>query len=186
MSLPATDATEPIAHVVERVKRVQGTLERPFALENVSSYVAFASSTMTEWEMLAEIAERADCGIMFDVNNVFVSSRNHSFDANDYVDAMPVDRVVQMHLAGHTDKGDYLLDTHSDHVRDEVWELYERSVKRFGATSTLIEWDEDIPSFEELAAEAEMARVVRARVLGSGADAKLLREKSKDAGAEAR
>ena len=159
--LPMPYTKEAIAHVVERVKHVQSTLEVPFAIENVSSYMTYRASTMTEWEFLGEIAERADCGILFDVNNVFVSAHNHGFDANEYVDAMPVDRVVQVHLAGHTNKGKYLLDTHSDHVRGEVWALYRRTLRRVGRVSTLIEWDEDIPEWDVLAAEAEKARDVR-------------------------
>lgn len=159
--LPLPYTKEAIAHVVERVKRVQGFLEVPFAIENVSSYMTYRASTMPEWEFLSEIAERADCGILLDVNNVFVSARNHGFDANDYVDAVPSDRVVQIHLAGHTDKGSYLLDTHSDHVKDEVWALYRRALRRMGSVATLIEWDEDIPAWSVLSAEAEKARVVR-------------------------
>jgi len=159
LPLPQTKAV--VDHVVERVKRVQGILEVPFALENVSSYLTYKESTMTEWELLGEIAERADCGLLFDVNNVYVSSRNHGFDPKLYVDAVPVDRIVQIHLAGHTDKGKYVLDTHSDHVRAEVWELYRHTIARCGAVSTLIEWDEDIPEWEVLVAEAEQARAVR-------------------------
>jgi hypothetical protein len=165
--LPLPHTTEAAEHVAERIRQVQDFLEVPFAIENVSSYLTYTSSTMTEWEMLVEVAERADCGIMFDVNNVFVSSYNHGFDPNLYVDAIPVDRVVQMHLAGHTDKGKYLLDTHSDHVRAEVWTLYERAVARLGAVSTLIEWDDDIPAWEVLSAEAAKARELRTRVLAS-------------------
>ena len=119
--------------VVERVKRVQGTLERPFALENVSSYMTYRASSMTEWDFVSEVAERADCGLLLDCNNVYVSARNHGFDAERYIDGVPADRVVQMHLAGHTDKGSYVLDTHSDHVCDEVWSLYRRAIARCGA-----------------------------------------------------
>ncbi len=164
--LPLPYTKETIAHVVERVKAVQGFLEVPFAIENVSSYMTYAASTMPEWEFLGEIAERADCGILFDCNNVYVSSKNHGFDPNAYVDALPRDRIVQVHLAGHTDKGAYLLDTHSDHVKDEVWELYRRTLRRVGGVSTLIEWDEDIPTWDVLSAEADKARVVRREVLG--------------------
>ena len=164
LPLPQTKAV--VAHVVERVKRVQGELELPFALENVSSYLTYTSSTMTEWELLSEIAEKADCGLLFDVNNVYVSSRNHGFDPNEYVDAVPVDRVVQIHLAGHTDKGKYVLDTHSDFVRDEVWALYRRAIARIGPVSTLIEWDDDIPTWDVLSEEARKARVTREEVLG--------------------
>lgn len=163
--LPLPHTREAIDHVVERIRRVQGTFERPFVVENVSSYVTYPSSAMPEWEFLATIAERADCGILFDCNNVYVSSRNHGFDADAYVDAMPADRIVQIHLAGHTDKGTHLLDTHSDHVKDDVWRLYERTIRRTGPVSTLVEWDEDIPSWDVLAAEAAKARTVRERVL---------------------
>jgi hypothetical protein len=165
--LPLPQTLEAAKYVAERAREVQDFLEIPFAIENVSSYLTYTSSTMTEWELLIEVVERADCGIMFDVNNVFVSSFNHGFDPNVYVDAIPADRVVQMHLAGHTDKGKYLLDTHSAHVRDEVWKLYERSVARFGAVSTLIEWDDDIPEWDVLSAEAAKARELRAKVLAS-------------------
>lgn len=163
--LPMPYTRESLSHVVERVKRVTGALERPFCLENPSSYMEFRESTIPEHEFLAELAERADCGILLDVNNVFVSAYNHGFDAGAYIDAIPADRVVQIHLAGHTDKGKYLLDTHSDHVRCEVWELYRRAVRRCGAVSTLIEWDENIPAWDVLAAEAALARAARGEVL---------------------
>jgi uncharacterized protein (UPF0276 family) len=166
--LPLPYTREAIDHIVERVKRVQGTLERPFALENVSSYMTFRESTMTEWDFLAEISERADCGLLLDCNNVYVSSRNHGFDPVTYIDAVPADRVVQMHLAGHTDKGKYVLDTHSDFVRDEVWSLYRRALERCGPVSTLVEWDEDIPEWDVLAAEAAKARTMRAELLQGG------------------
>jgi uncharacterized protein (UPF0276 family) len=149
------------------VKRVQGTLERPFALENVSSYMTFRESTMTEWDFVAEVAERGDCGILLDCNNVFVSAKNHGFDPLEYVDGVPPGRVVQIHLAGHTDKGSYILDTHSDHVKDEVFDLYRRAIGRVGAVSTLVEWDDEIPTWDVLAAEAAKARAFRAEVLGA-------------------
>ena len=164
--LPLPMTRDSLEHVVERIKRVQGSLERPFALENPSTYLAFRESSMPEHEFLAELVERADCGLLLDVNNVFVSAHNHGFDARAYLDAMPADRVVQMHLAGHTDRGAYLLDTHSDHVKDEVWALYEHALRRTGPTSTLIEWDQDIPAWEVLAEEAGKARRVRDGVLG--------------------
>lgn len=162
--LPLPYTTEAIALVVERVKRVQGTLERPFALENVSSYLTFRESAMPEWEFVAEIAERADCGLLLDCNNVYVSARNHGFDPETYVDAIPADRVVQIHLAGHTDKGRYVLDTHSDHVADAVWALYRRLLARTGPVSTLVEWDEAIPAWDVLADEAAKARRLRREV----------------------
>jgi uncharacterized protein len=165
LPIPYTRGT--LAHVAERLRRVQGELEVPFALENASSYMEYRESTMTEHEFLGELAERADCGILLDVNNVFVSAYNHGFDANRYIDAIPADRVVQMHVAGHTDKGTHLLDTHSDHVRAEVWDLYRRAVARCGAVATLVEWDEDIPSWGVLVSEAEMARSARSEALGA-------------------
>ena len=165
--LPMPFTRRALDHVVERVKRVQGTLGVPFALENASSYLEFAESTMPEHAFLAELAERADCGMLLDVNNVYVSAHNHGFDADAYVDAIPADRVVQIHLAGHADKGRYLLDTHGDHVRREVWDLYRRAVRRCGSVSTLVEWDEDIPAWETLAEEAAMARRTRSEVLGA-------------------
>jgi uncharacterized protein (UPF0276 family) len=164
LPLPFTPWT--LAHVVERVKRVQGELGVPFALENASSYLEFRESSIPEHEFLAELAERADCGLLLDVNNVYVSAYNHGFDARAYIDAIPADRVVQIHLAGHTDRGAYLLDTHSDHVKGEVWELYRRAIRRCGAVSTLVEWDESIPAWEVLTAEAAMARAVREETLG--------------------
>jgi uncharacterized protein (UPF0276 family) len=169
--LPVPYTRETLAHVAERVRRVQGEIEAPFALENASSYMEYRESTMTEHEFLAELSERADCGILLDVNNVFVSAYNHGFDANEYIDAIPVDRVVQMHLAGHTDKGTHLLDTHSDHVRDEVWQLYRRAVRRFGAVSTLVEWDENIPSWDVLAGEGQTARTARDAALATATKA---------------
>jgi uncharacterized protein (UPF0276 family) len=156
--LPLPYTKEAIEHLVPRIRHVQQTVEKPFALENVSSYLAYKSSEMTEWEFIAELAERADCGILLDVNNVYVSAFNHGFDAEKFIDGIPAERVVQIHLAGHTDKGAYLLDTHSDHVKDEVWSLYQRAIKRTGAVSTLVEWDEQIPTFEVLAKEAALAK----------------------------
>ncbi len=181
--LPLPHTKETIAHVSERIRQVQDFLEVPFAIENVSSYLAYEASEMPEWDFVAAIAERADCGILFDCNNIYVSGHNHGFDPNDYVDAMPSGRVVQMHLAGHTDKGKYLLDTHSDRVTDPVWELYRRATERFGAVSTLIEWDEDIPEFDVVAQEAVKARAVRAEVLG---DAKKTTGAAPDVGARTR
>lgn len=163
--LPLPYTGEAVDLVVERVKRVQGTLERPFALENVSSYMTYRASTMTEMDFVAEVVERADCGLLLDCNNVVVSARNHGLDAEAYVDAMPAGRVVQMHLAGHTDKGTYVLDTHAEPVSDEVWALYRRAVTRCGAVATLVEWDDDVPTWDRLAAEAEHARALRAEVL---------------------
>ena len=123
-------------------------------LENPSSYLEFAASSMPEWEFLVRLAEDADCGLLLDVNNVYVSSFNHGFDPLAYIDAIPAERVVQYHVAGHTHKGTHIIDTHSDHAIPEVWELYRRAWARSGPVATLYEWDEDIPSFEVVHAEA--------------------------------
>jgi hypothetical protein len=159
LPMPYTD--EALRHTVVRVKQVQDLLERPLVLENPSSYVEFAASTMTEWEFLARLAEEADCGLLLDVNNVFVSAFNHAFDPREYIDAIPADRVVQYHVAGHTNKGTHIIDTHSDHALPEVWELYRRAWARTGPTATLYEWDEDIPDFDSLHAEAKKALAYR-------------------------
>jgi uncharacterized protein (UPF0276 family) len=156
--LPLPYTEEAIRHVVARIREVQDALERPILIENVSSYMAFADSTMTEWEFISAIADEANCGILLDINNIFVSAFNHRFDANEYIDAMPAERVVQYHLAGHSDHGTYLLDTHDHPVRDEVWALFERAVRRFGAVSAIVEWDDNIPEFPELANTADRAR----------------------------
>jgi hypothetical protein len=158
--LPLPYTEEAISHVVARIRNVQDILERPILIENVSSYMAFADSTMSEWEFISAIANEADCGILLDINNIFVSAFNHNFDANDYIDAVPAERVVQYHLAGHSDHGTYLLDTHDHPVRDEVWALYERAARRFGAVSALVEWDDNIPEFAELADTANRARTI--------------------------
>jgi len=156
--LPMPYTEEALRHTVGRVKAVSEILERPLIIENPSSYVEYAASCMPEWEFLSRLAEGADCGLLLDVNNVYVSSFNHTFDPRTYVDAIPADRVVQFHVAGHTHKGTHILDTHSDHALDEVWELYRRAYARTGPTATLYEWDEDIPEFEVVHAEALKAR----------------------------
>ena len=162
LPVPYDEAT--LRHVVSRVRQVQDFLERPLALENPSSYLAFASSSMPEWEFLSRLAEEADCALLLDVNNVYVSAFNHGFDPERYVDAIPADRIVQYHLAGHTNKGTHLLDTHSAPAVDAVWALYARACARTGPVSTLFEWDEDIPSFEEVRAEASKAAPLRVGV----------------------
>jgi uncharacterized protein (UPF0276 family) len=160
--------TEPaLRWVVERARAVQDFLGVRFALENVSSYLGYTRSEMTEWEFLTAVAEEADIGILLDVNNIYVASFNHSFDPARFVDGVPADRVVQVHLAGHTHHGRYILDTHSDHVIEPVWDLYRRALHRIGPVSTLIEWDDDIPPFAELEAEAAKARAIRDEVCGA-------------------
>jgi hypothetical protein len=164
--LPLPYTEEALGHVVARIGAVQDRLGRRILVENVSSYVAFAHSAMPEWEFLAAVAERADCGILLDVNNIYVSAVNHGFDPYRYVDAVPVDRVGQFHLAGHTDNGTHLLDTHDHPVRAEVWDLYRAAVRRFGRVSTLIEWDDRIPPFDDLLAESARARAAETEALG--------------------
>ncbi len=165
--LPYTD--EALAHVVDRVGRVQDLLGRRIALENVSSYVAYRDSTMAEWEFLAAVAERADCGILLDVNNVHVSAHNHGFDPHAYLAGLPGDRVVQLHLAGHEDKGAYLLDSHNEAVPPPVWDLYREAVELFSHVPTLVEWDDRIPELEVLVGESRRAADIEAEVLGRSA-----------------
>jgi len=159
--LPMPLTEEALAHVAARVRTVSDILERPLMLENASTYAEFTSSSMPEWEFFGRLMESADCGMLLDVNNVYVSSFNHGFDPDAYVDAIDPSRVTQYHLAGHTNKGTHIVDTHNDHVIDPVWRLYERSVRRTGNVSTLLEWDADIPAFEVVHGEALKARAYR-------------------------
>jgi hypothetical protein len=162
--LPLPYTEEAVAHVAARVREVQERLRRRILIENVSSYLGYTHSTMPEWTFLDAVAREADCGILLDVNNVWVSARNHGFSADEYLDALPVERVGQIHLAGHSDKGTHLLDTHDAPVIPPVWRLYRRAVERFGRVSTLAEWDDRIPELEEVLAEAERARTIEAEV----------------------
>jgi len=159
--LPMPYNEEALRHTVARVRAASEILERPLVLENPSSYVEFAASDITEWDFLARLAEEADCGLLLDVNNVYVSAFNHGFEAGAYIDALPADRVVQYHLAGHTHKGTHIIDTHSDRAVDAVWDLYARAWKRTGPVATLFEWDESIPPFEVVHGEALKARARR-------------------------
>ncbi|HMH13402.1 MAG TPA: DUF692 domain-containing protein [Edaphobacter sp.] len=152
--LPMPYTFEAARITAEKVRQAQDFLEIPIAVENVSSYAEFHVSQMTEWEFLNEVVEQADCGILLDVNNIYVSSQNHSFDPRKYVDAIPADRVAQIHIAGHSKFEKYILDTHDHPVLDPVWSLYARAIERCGPTATLLEWDDSIPSFEEVHAEA--------------------------------
>ena len=156
VAIPFTE--ESLAHVAERVRIAQDVLERPLVLENPSTYVTYVASSMTEWEFLARLSDATGCGLLLDVNNVYVSSVNHEFDPLDYLDSIPPKRVVQMHLAGHTDHGTHVVDTHDRPVADAVWELYAQAVRRTGPVSTLIEWDENLPPFPEVHAEVLKAR----------------------------
>ena len=144
--------------MVSRVGQIQDALGRQILLENVSSYLEFHESEMSEWEFLREVAERADCAILLDINNIYVSSVNHGFDALTYLQAIPTDRVRQFHLAGHSDLGGHLIDTHDHPIVKPVWNLYRAAVARFGAVPTMIERDDNIPPLGELVAELQMAR----------------------------
>jgi uncharacterized protein len=145
-------------HTAEKVRQVRDFLEIPVCVENVSSYAEFHASEMTEWEFLSEVVERADCGILLDVNNIYVSSKNHSFDPYDYLNNVPHERVGQIHVAGHSKFEKYILDTHDHPVLDPVWKMYAHAIKLCGPTSTLLEWDAHIPSFEEVHREALKAK----------------------------
>ncbi|MEZ6068529.1 MAG: DUF692 domain-containing protein [Planctomycetaceae bacterium] len=158
--LPVPLTEESLRHVCERIRVVQEFLERPLVLENPSSYVTFACSVMPEWEYLSRMTEATGCGLLLDVNNVYVSSRNHDFDPVEYLENIPADRVVQCHLAGHTDLGTHCIDTHDGRVIDQVWDLYRLAHQRTGGVSTLLEWDAQIPSFEEVHAEVLRAEAI--------------------------
>ena len=158
--LPLPYTEEALDHVAHRVVAVQDRLRRRIFIENPSSYVRFAASAIPEWEFLIELARRADCGILLDVNNVYVSARNHGFSAEAYLDAIPGDRIGHVHVAGHTDRGTWLLDSHVGPVPEPVWALYRRLVARVGAKPTLVEWDEQIPDYATVVAEAQRSRAI--------------------------
>ena len=152
-----------------RVLAVQDRLKRPMVVENVSSYVSFQHSTMTEWEFLAALTERTDCGLLLDVNNIFVSAHNHRFEPRAFIEGIPRGRVVQTHLAGHSVDGPLLLDTHDHEVCDGVWDLYRLALERHGRISTLVEWDDHIPPLERLIEESASARALEHEVLPEAA-----------------
>jgi uncharacterized protein (UPF0276 family) len=163
--LPVPYTEEALAHVSERIARVQDHLGRRLVIENVSSYITYECSEMSEWDFVAELARRADCLLLLDVNNVFVSGMNHDFDQRAFIESIPVDRVVQFHLAGHSEGETCLIDTHDQPVCEEVWTLYGKALERFGAVSTMIERDDNIPPLAELVAELDTARAIAARAL---------------------
>jgi uncharacterized protein (UPF0276 family) len=156
LPIPLNEHT--LAHVVQRIRTVQDFLERPLVLENPSTYVTFTASTMTEWEFLGRMAHEADCGLLLDVNNVYVSSVNHDFDPAEYIRSVPHERVVQFHLAGHAHCKTHIIDTHDNHVIDPVWELYRLAHQLTGGAATLLEWDARIPEFPVVHAEVLKAR----------------------------
>jgi uncharacterized protein len=169
MPLPYTE--EAVRHVVDHVRQVQDFLGRRILLENVSSYVTYQQSEMTEWDFLREISERADCHILLDINNIYVSAFNHGFDPNAYLNGIPVNRVQQFHLAGHENYGNYIIDTHDAPIIDPVWELYAAAVQRFGPVSTMIERDDNIPPLAELLWELDRCRALAEPLLAEQAAA---------------
>jgi uncharacterized protein (UPF0276 family) len=160
LPLPCTE--EALDHVAERVMRVQDYLGRRLVLENVSSYVTYAASELNEWDFIAELTRRADCDILLDVNNVYVSAFNHEFDARTFLRAMPRERVRQFHLAGHLNKGTHIIDTHDHPIIGDVWDLYAEAVRLFPGVPTMIERDADIPPYLDLVAELDIARRIAA------------------------
>ena len=168
--LPLPYNEESLKHVVDRISIVQDVLGQRFVLENPSSYVTFTASTMSEAEFIVRLAEEADCGLLLDVNNVFVSARNHDFDPVEYLRSMPYERIVQMHLAGHTNCGTHLIDTHDGPVIDPVWELFRLAHRRTNGVSALLEWDAKIPEFPVVHQEVLKAKQVLADVLTSSSD----------------
>ena len=154
---PCLTLSKPPRITARKIREARDFLEVPIAVENVSSYAEFHVSQMTEWEFLNEVVERADCGILLDVNNIYVSSRNHDFDPLEYLNSVPAGRVAQIHIAGHSKFEKYILDTHDHPVIDPVWKLYDHAIRRVGPTATLLEWDDRIPSFDEVHAEARKA-----------------------------
>ena len=158
--LPLPYTEEALNHIVPRLQQVQDKVNRPFVIENVSSYVTYNASALSEWEFINAVAERADCGILLDLNNIYVSSFNHCFDPKAYIDAIDGSRVAQFHLAGHTHNGTHIVDTHDHPVADDVWELYAYAVEKFGAVSTMIERDDHIPPLAEVLDELTQARSI--------------------------
>jgi len=158
--LPLPLNEDSLRHVIQRVRIVQDFLERPLILENPSSYVTFAASTLSEWEFLSRLVEETGCELLVDVNNIYVTSRNHGFDPRDYLAGLPAGCVRQYHLAGHTDLITHCIDTHDAHVTDAVWDLYAQAVARLGPAATLIEWDARIPPLTVVQSEASRARMV--------------------------
>lgn len=167
--LPIPYTRESLDHIVDRIRRVQDFLGRQLVVENASTYVSFVASEMSEQEFVREMAERADCLLLLDVNNVFLSSFNHGFDPIPFIDAIPVERVVQFHMAGHTNNETHRVDTHDQPVCEEVWALYEHARRRFGNVSAMIERDDNFPPFSELLDELQHMRDIDARIAADGA-----------------
>ena len=165
--LPLPFTEESLVHVAERVEQVQDVLQRPLVLENVSSYVRSANDAFTEWEFLAQLSLRTGCELLLDINNVYVSARNHGFDPWTFIVGLPANNIRQLHLAGHTDYGDYVIDTHDHPVGDPVWSLYQRTLEHLGPVATLLERDDHFPPLDELLQELGKARLLADQVLTS-------------------
>ena len=163
--LPLPQTEEAVMHVARRLREVQDILGRRILMENVSSYVSYADSTLTEWDFLAAVADEADCLILLDVNNIYVSAFNHGFDPDDYLAGVPGDRIWQVHIAGHTDNETHIIDTHDHPVSDPVWDIYAKAIGRFGSISTMIERDDNIPPLADLIAELDIARRIAAEAV---------------------
>ncbi len=166
--LPVPYTLQTLNHISERIKQVQDYLDRSFILENPSTYLEFNESTIPEWKFLANLTENTGCGLLLDVNNIYVNSFNHGYDAKKYIDAIPTDKIAQIHLAGHHNFGTHIVDTHDAHVKDDVWDLYSYTIKTKGKISTMIEWDDNIPEFDVLLAELDKARLYLPSPSGRG------------------
>ncbi len=163
--IPLPYTQDVVKHIVDRVLQIQDFLGEQIVIENVSSYLQFKATDMTEWEFINEVTSRSDCKLLLDVNNIYVSATNHKFNADDYLFAIPAERVAEIHLAGYEDKGTHLLDTHSRPVTEPVWELFKKAIQHVGDVPVLIEWDNDIPSLERLIEESNTARDIKQQVL---------------------
>ena len=163
--LPYTEIV--VKHIVDRINQVQDFLGEQLVIENVSSYLQFKSTEMTEWDFINQVTEQSDCRLLLDVNNIYVSSQNHKFTAEDYLFAMPAERVAEIHLAGYEDRGTHLLDTHSRPVTEPVWDLFHKAIEHVGDVPVLIEWDNDIPSLDRVIQESKTAQLIQQKVIAS-------------------
>jgi len=163
--LPLPYTEEALNHIVQRIKQVQDYLEQPILIENVSSYLTYQQSTMTEWDFIKEITTAADCYVLLDINNIYVSAFNHQFNPEDFLNGIPTHRVKQFHLAGHTNNGDHIIDTHDHEIISPVWDLYAKALQIYGMIPTMIERDDNIPPFEELYAELGIAKKIARKIL---------------------
>lgn len=164
--LPLPQNEETVTYVANRIRQVQEILERKIFIENVSSYMTYKHSSLSEWEFLSAVAQKADCGILLDINNIYVSAFNHKFDPTEYIQHIPRERIGYFHMAGHENKGTYLFDTHEGPIIEPVWDLYRHAVERFGTVSTLIEWDKNTPKFSALLQECDRAKKICEEVCG--------------------